>query len=323
MIITFIIFSICSCKNVNIDDQFQSIEKNQLHLSEITIDYPQEGTIFPPEFPSPQFSWNDTLNAYEKWHIRLSSQSGEELYREITESSTWRPDSAVWLNTKTASATEPVFFTIIGEHKGILGHKYSSGRISFSFSKDSVGAPIFFRAVPLPFGYTIKHVDEIEWYSGRVDGSKPHKILDNIPVCANCHSFSNTGLVAMDIDYANDKGSYIIAPAKDSVLLTYDKIITWSDYKREDGGRTFGLLSQVSPNGKYVLSTVKDRSVFVPIDNLDYSQLFFPIKGIIAVYDRDAKRYYELPGASDPEYVQSNPNWSPDSREVLFARANR
>ena len=323
LIITFIIFSICSCKNVNIDDQFQSIEKNQLHLSEITIDYPQEGTIFPPEFPSPQFSWNDTLNAYEKWHIRLSSQSGEELYREITESSTWRPDSAVWLNTKTASATEPVFFTIIGEHKGILGHKYSSGRISFSFSKDSVGAPIFFRAVPLPFGYTIKHVDEIEWYSGRVDGSKPHKILDNIPVCANCHSFSNTGLVAMDIDYANDKGSYIIAPAKDSVLLTYDKIITWSDYKREDGGRTFGLLSQVSPNGKYVLSTVKDRSVFVPIDNLDYSQLFFPIKGIIAVYDRDAKRYYELPGASDPEYVQSNPNWSPDSREVLFARANR
>jgi tetratricopeptide (TPR) repeat protein len=51
--------------------------------------------------------------------------------------------------------------------------------------------------------------------------------------------------------------------------------------------------------------------------------LFFPIKGIIAVYDRDAKKYYELPGASDPTYVQSNPNWSPDGREVLFARANR
>jgi hypothetical protein len=56
---------------------------------------------------------------------------------------------------------------------------------------------------------------------------------------------------------------------------------------------------------------------------MEYSQLFFPIKGIIAVYDRDSKKYYELPGASDPDYVQSNPNWSPDSREVMLARADR
>ncbi|MCX6301436.1 MAG: tetratricopeptide repeat protein, partial [Bacteroidia bacterium] len=103
----------------------------------------------------------------------------------------------------------------------------------------------------------------------------------------------------------------------------FDKIITWSDYKRDEGEPTYGLLSQISPDGKYVLSTVKDRSVFVAVDNLDYSQLFFPIKGIIGVYDRDAKKFYELPGASDKKYVQSNPNWSPDGLEVLFTRADR
>ncbi|MGW8317215.1 MAG: hypothetical protein ACWGNV_16580, partial [Bacteroidales bacterium] len=138
LIIIFFIFSIYSCKNLNVDDQFQSIEENQRHHSGIHIDYPKEGTIFPPEFPSPQFSWTDTLNASEKWHIRLSTQEGAELHRAITESATWRPDSAVWTNIKTASAAEPVFFTIVGENKGILGNKYSSGRISFSFSKDSV-----------------------------------------------------------------------------------------------------------------------------------------------------------------------------------------
>lgn len=308
---------------MKVDDQFQSIEKNQVQLSGISIDYPKDGTIFPPEFPSPQFSWNDTLIESAKWHIRFSTQSGKELYREITESPLWRPDSAVWLNIKTASANEAVFFTIIGEHEGIPGNKHSSGRISLSFSKDSVGAPIFYRAVPLPFGYTVKHVDEIEWYSGRIDGRKPQKVLEKIPVCANCHSFSNTGLIAMDVDYANDKGSYIIAPAKDTVHLTYDRVITWSDYKREYGELTFGLLSQISPDGKFVLSTVKDRSVFVPVDNLEYSQLFFPFKGIIVVYDRNEKKYYELPGASDPAYVQSNPNWSPDGREIMFTRAIR
>ena len=41
--------------------------------------------------------------------------------------------------------------------------------------------------------------------------------------------------------------------------ITKDKIITWSDYRREDGKNTFGLLSQISPDGRYVLSTVKDR----------------------------------------------------------------
>lgn len=323
LIIASIVFSVCSCKNLNVEDQFLSIEKDQLKLSGIKIDYPQEGTIFPPEFPSPQFSWNDTLNVSEIWHFRLSTQSGKELYRGISETSTWRPDSSVWLNIKTISAAEPFFFSILGEKKGLLGNRFTSGQISFSFSKDSVGASIFYRAVPLPFGYAIEHVDEIEWYSGCVDGGKPHKVLDNIPVCANCHSFSNTGLVAMDVDYANDKGSYIIAPSKDTVQLTNDKIITWSDYKRDDGNLTFGLLSQVSPNGRYVLSTVKDRSVFVPIDNLEYSQLFFPIKGILAFYDREAKKYFKLPGASDPAYVQSNPSWSPKSNEVLFTRANR
>ena len=51
--------------------------------------------------------------------------------------------------------------------------------------------------------------------------------------------------------------------------------------------------------------------------------MFFPIKGIIAVYDREGKKYFELKGASDKKYVQSNPNWSPDNREILFTRTNR
>jgi hypothetical protein len=195
----------------------------------------------------------------------------------------------------------------------------------FPFPSQRIPSVLQFFTEPfrLPFSYAVKNVREIQWYLGSISGGKPHKILDNIPVCANCHSFSGNGLLAMDIDYANDKGSYIIAPIKDTIHLTFDKIITWDDYKKEDGVVTYGLLSQISSDGKYVLSTVKDRSVFVAVDNLAYSQLFFPIKGIIAVYDRDAKKFYALPGASDKQYVQSNPNWSPDNREIMFTRANR
>jgi tetratricopeptide (TPR) repeat protein len=313
----------CSCANRQMDDELQKIEKNQIKPSGIVIDYPIDSTLFPPEIEAPRFIWKDTINNATKLYIRLSAKNGIKIFSGIIKSNEWRPDSATWANLKARSENEPVSFTVVGYDKGATGGKYSTGKVSFSFSKDSVNASVFYRAVPLPFGYAVKNVHEIEWYTGNISGGKPCRVLNNIPVCANCHSFSRNGFIAMDIDYANDKGSYIIAPLKDTVNLSIDKIITWGDYKREDGTQTYGLLSQISPNGRYVLSTVKDRSVFVALDNLEYSQLFFPIKGIIAVYDRNTGKFYELPGASDTKFVQSNPNWSPDGNEVLFTRTDR
>lgn len=53
-----------------------------------------------------------------------------------------------------------------------------------------------------------------------------------------------------------------------------DVIITWNDDRKEDGEQTFGLLSQVSPDGRYVVSTVKAQSVFVPMPLLAFSGAF-------------------------------------------------
>lgn len=96
--------------------------------------------------------------------------------------------------------------------------------------------------------------------------------LDKLPVCGNCHSFSTDGRVlGMDVDYANDKGSYVITDVEKTMTLATSDVITWSDYKRNEKDPTYGLLSQVSPDGRYVVSTVKDRSVFVPRDDLAFS----------------------------------------------------
>ena len=123
------------------------------------------------------------------------------------------------------------------------------------------------------------------------------------------------------MDYANDKGSYAVTDIAPETVLDRQKIISWSDYKKDDGQPTFGLLSQISPDGRYVVSTVKDMSVFIPAPDLMYSQLFFPIRGILAVYDRQTKTITALPGADDPKFVQSNPTWSPDGQSIVFARA--
>jgi hypothetical protein len=128
-------------------------------------------------------------------------------------------------------------------------------------------------------------------------------------------------VLAMDVDYANSKGSYVITKVQPEVTLTTSDVITWDSYRKEDGEQTFGLLSQISPDGRYVVSTVKDKSVFVPQPNLAFSQLFFPLKGILCVYDRQTGTFSALPGADNPEFVQSNPTWSPDGKYIVFARA--
>ena len=326
MLLPFLFFSMVSgLGNPKKEDRiWDESYSGGLQGSGIKILYPGNGTIFPPEMAAPLFQWKDSLQLENKFRISLSTENGKDIISQSVIGKSWRPDSVTWEAIKSKSIGRKVTFSINPEGIESNQTKTSTGKMDFSFSRDSVNASVFYRAVPLPFSYAIKNVREIEWYMGSIKGGRPKKILDNIPVCANCHSFSKDGTqFAMDVDYANDKGSYIISEIEDTLQLTFDKIITWSDYKREDGENTFGLLSSISPDGHYVLSTVKDRSIFVPVDNLEYSQLFFPIKGILAVYDRDKKKFYELPGADNSALVQSNPNWSPDGKEIMFTRASR
>jgi dipeptidyl aminopeptidase/acylaminoacyl peptidase len=123
----------------------------------------------------------------------------------------------------------------------------------------------------------------------------------------------------MDVDYASRKGSYVITEVKEQTMLVPEDIITWAD--QDDSEQSHGLLSQISPDGRYVVSTVKDMSVFIPMPSLAFSQLFFPVKGILCVFDRETGRFCNLPGADDPQFVQTNPSWSPDGKYIVFARA--
>ena len=212
---------------------------------------------------------------------------------------------------------------MIGVKAGRPVKVVSAATIAVQISQDPVEAPLFYREVNLPFIDAVTDPSKIRWRFGSISSPQPPPvILTGLPVCGNCHSFTRDGrTLAMDVDYANSKGSYVITPVKPQIVLATSDIITWDDYQKEDGEQTFGLLSQMSPDGRYVVSTVKDKSVFVPMPDLAFSQLFFPIKGILCVYDRQTRTFRALPGADDPAYVQSNPSWSPDGKYIVFARA--
>ncbi|MHC4434450.1 MAG: tetratricopeptide repeat protein, partial [Planctomycetota bacterium] len=289
----------------------------------LEIHYPLDETIFPPEIVPPTFTWEDADTHSEAWLVTVGFQNGADGIEALTRECRWRPEDQQWEVIKKCSSQADARVTILGIKRGIRTKILSAGQVSIATSKDVVGAPLFYREVNLPFVDAVKDPSHIRWRFGAISSpQQPPVILENLPVCGNCHSFPADGTtLAMDVDYANSKASYIITQVAEQMTLAPSDIITWNDYKKEDGQQTFGLLSQISPDGRFVLSTVKDASVFVPKPDLAFSQLFFPIKGILCVHDRSTGTFASLPGADDPQFVQSNPSWSPDGKYVVFARA--
>jgi len=292
--------------------------------AQLTILYPLDETVFPPEIAPPTFRWKDRRAGADAWLVRLDFQDQGERMGFPCRAPEWTPADGEWETVKRRSLEKPAQVTILGHNRTDPQRILSQATISISTSKDGVGSPLFFREVNLPFVTAVKDpAAYIRWRFGEISSKEPPPIvLEKLPVCGNCHSFSaDGGTLAMEVDSGNDKGSYAIAPIRGQMTLDRDKIITWSDYRREDKQQTFGLLCQVSPDGRYVVGTVKDRALAVYRPDLAFSQLFFLVKGIMAIYDRETRKFYALPGADDPRYVQTNGTWSPDGKTIVFSRS--
>jgi Flp pilus assembly protein TadD len=149
--------------------------------------------------------------------------------------------------------------------------------------------------------------------------------------CANCHSFSADGkTLGIDLDGPqNDKGLYALVDIKPQTTIANKDVVAWSSFRgKVEGDLRVGFMSRVSPDGQYVVTTIKpagsDRQQLYYVANfLDYRflQVFYPTRGILVWYDRATRQLHPLPGADDPRYVHTNANWSPDGKYLVFARA--
>jgi hypothetical protein len=55
--------------------------------------------------------------------------------------------------------------------------------------------------------------------------------------------------------------------------------------------------------------------------DLRFTQVFYPTRGILAWYDRKHGKLRHLPGADDPRFVHTSAFWSPDGKYLIFSRA--
>jgi tetratricopeptide (TPR) repeat protein len=212
--------------------------------------------------------------------------------------------------------------------------------MKLSISTDPVGAPIFYRDVPLMPSETEKGfikplassaIPLIEWRMRSVAETGSHVVMTDLHSCANCHSFAANGkTLGLDLDGPqNDKGMYTLVPVSKQMTIRNQDVISWSSFPTESGSPVrVGFMSQVSPDGRYVVTTIrppgsKSSSFYYVANFKDYRflQVFYPTRGILAWYDRETKKFQPLPGADDPRFVQASAVWSPDGKYLVFARA--
>jgi Tfp pilus assembly protein PilF/Tol biopolymer transport system component len=337
--------------------------------SSVSVDYPRSGSIFPPEITPPTFIWHDASETAERWHIEVSFGDGAaplhfesqgerpavgeidpacvsstnekpKLTAEMANAHTWTPDTGSWELIKKHSVAKPATIAFGGFRTSEPRKALSSGFTLLQTSKDPVGAPIFYRDVPLMPSEgekgIIKPLDAnavplIKWRLRSIDRTQSRVVLSGIHSCANCHSFSNDGkTMGMDMDGPrNDRGLYALVPVKPQMTIRSEDMVNWNPTQEQQfASNRVAFMSQVSPDGKYVLSMVTrpDRAAennYYVANFKDYRflQVFYPTRGVLAWYDRATGQRHPLPGADDPHYVQTDGVWSPDGKYIVFARA--
>ncbi len=340
--------------------------------SAIVVDYPSEGSLFPPDMIAPLFQWRDGDAAVAAWRIEVTFadrsrtlqlwSSGEKLQlgemdtsltgyvpptlnEEQQAAHTWRPDPKMWANIKKHSVRGAATVTITGYRKEGDNEAVSRGQVTIATSEDPVGAPIFYRDVPLiptppeqgergvikPLPDSV--LPKIKWRLRYVSSSENKVIMEGLPTCANCHSIARDGkTLGIDVDGPqNDKGLYGLIPIHKVSSISNDYVIHWSAFSDKLAQKRFGFMSQVSPDGKFVITSIDvpgahgtrvvDRLYNGFFSDYGFGQVFYPTRGVLAWYSKDMGKLQVLPGADDPDFVQTSAFWSPDGKYLIYSKA--
>ncbi|HTS32154.1 MAG TPA: hypothetical protein VMH81_40065, partial [Bryobacteraceae bacterium] len=242
----------------------------------VTIDYPEDGAIFPPEITAPTFLWRDAAQDARAWLIEVafadgtpairSRSAGEHLdvgeidprcvastnepprlTRQQAADRTWTPDANVWHEIKKHSVERPATITISGYRDRKFRQAVSRGSVTIQTSRDPAGAPVFYRDVPLMPSELEKGVIKplaagaiplIAWRLRDLAQARSKVVLEGMHTCANCHSFSADGkTLGMDLDGPqNDKGLYTISAVQPTTSIRDQDVITWKSFRDQPSG---------------------------------------------------------------------------------------
>jgi len=270
---------------------------------------PYDRASFPANIAAPKFRWEDRVD--NLWMLELKVPGWSAPLRVVTDRRQWRPDAATWNAVKESSTGGWVELEVRGciiKGSERAGDDVYLDSIKFRVSQYPADPVIVYRLVsPLFHGFKTPDVDYRD-----ISAFETHTFLPSKgSSCTNCHVFPSNPPVEENLKVAIAvRASF----GQKRILGLY------SSHSRE--GKTLLINSFFmcwDPEGRKVAVTRGGSfDIRQPISLQTQESHVF--RADVLIVDSETLEEALLPGASEPEYAEVFPAWSPDGKTMVFAR---
>ena len=296
-----------------------SAYKERLRAEFLTVNYPPDGAVFPPNLCAPFFEWTDVYN--DLWQVTLAVRDKELVWTLLSYERRWRVPPDVWDRIVRRAGDAEVTLVIKGvKRRGVWGKARESVHVSqtvrFRISADSVDNAIVYRLVDPPF-INLKTPDT---FVRDVRQLRPRPFLKaRRQYCINCHNFSSksgdTGKLGIQVRYVGR------TPFEHTVYLAVCDLQTRRIIKTL---LPFQLQMTTfmswSPDGRK-LAVSANQQLFSVQPYVQEAQNTQQSSSDVAMVDLDAGTSLLLQGACDNGMLETFPRWTPDGSHIIFCKA--
>ncbi len=206
----------------------------------LVVDYPNDASVFPPDFVAPTFLWHDPAKAADAWAVEIAFADGKEPMRlllppaepptfeidpdvlgptnevyELTpyqaSAQAWTPPLELWEEIKQRSVEKTAVVTFVGFDTDAPDRALSQGTVRIIDVEGSGRRADLLPRRSADAGPGGEGPDQAAAegdppvrrvaHEGRVASGESKVVLKAMPSCANCHSFSEDGkTLAMDVE---------------------------------------------------------------------------------------------------------------------------
>jgi len=271
---------------------------------------PYDGSSFPRNIAAPLIRWEDHVD--NAWMLSLNAPGWDAPLRVVTDRRQWRPHARTWEAVKASGTGDWVEVEVRGcrlEEGRRAGGAVYADRVRFRVSPHPADPLVVFRFVT-PLFHGAKAPDVLYQDIGAFER---HMFLPGKGIyCTNCHSFpSRPAAGEQDVTMA-------IAVRKSFTELRQLGIYNFGSREAATVAVDSFFMCWDGAGTKIAVTAGTQVLVREPI-TLE-TQEFHVTAGDIVIVDRDTLAAVALPGASEPDYAEAFPAWSPDGETIVFAR---
>jgi len=280
---------------------------------------PYDGASFPINIAPPEIFWDDSIDNI--WLLKITIPGHEDSpIIVLTDKKSWRPDKKLWNKIKKLGVNKYLSLEIRGclyKNGKRVGDLVYRDKIRFRISPFPLDDLVVYRLVSPLFhpqktpNVYYRHVNSFE-EDLFVEGKNLY--------CTNCHFFPKRADIKPEKEIlaiaVRDQLPFRKMEGKAKRILGIFKFSTGQ-------GKTFAINSffmSWSPDAQKVAVTMGKSVSIRPCITLE-TQQFFVLGSDIYIVDVENNKVWPLKGASDPDYMENFPTWSPDGKYIIFCRA--